>query len=98
MSILRKTAKNQPCMIRIPGICNWNPETTVLCHLNGAGLAIKSDDTEAAFGCFDCHAAVDGKPTKKHGFSKEEIELMFMQGAKRTRDYWRKHGFIASYQ
>ena len=98
MSSLRQTANNQQCFIRIPGVCNWDRSTTVLCHFNGGGTALKKDDTEAAFGCSNCHSAVDGKPVVKRGFMPEEIKLMFMEGAERTRDYWRKHGFIASYK
>lgn len=30
---LRDSARGQCCTLQIPGICNSNPETTVLCHL-----------------------------------------------------------------
>jgi len=85
-------------MIRIPGVCNFNSETTVLAHLNGAGMARKEDDSEGAFACYDCHQAVDGKPTKKHGFSSDEIKLMFFEGVKRTRDFWRHNGYMQVYR
>ena len=44
---LRKEAKGRECMIRLPGVCCGNTETTVLCHfrmvgISGAGL--KSPD------------------------------------------------------
>lgn len=94
MSKLRKSAKGQECFIRIPGVCNWNPETTVLCHVNGGGMGLKSDDMAGAFGCSSCHLAVDGKPEIKHGFSYIEILLMFLQGVLRTQEYWRKIGLI----
>ncbi|WP_210255108.1 nuclease domain-containing protein [Ochrobactrum sp. MC-1LL] len=29
---LRKSAKGQPCSFQIPGICNHDADTTVLCH------------------------------------------------------------------
>ncbi len=96
MSKLRKSARGQSCLIRIPGVCNWNPETTCLCHYNGGGMGMKMDDMEGAFGCSDCHAAVDGKPTVKHGFSPADIKLMFLEAGIRTRDFWRKNGFIKS--
>lgn len=94
MSFLRDTAKGQPCMIRIPGVCCFDKSTTVLCHTNGAGVALKSDDMEAAFGCRDCHAAVDGKPTVAHGYTDDEILLMFLVGCVRTRNYWRECGYL----
>ena len=38
MSKLRKSAKGQLCLVRLPGVCNHNAETTVLAHLGGAGM------------------------------------------------------------
>ena len=50
---LREYARGKPCMIRLPGICNRDNTTTVLCHerisgLSGAGL--KAPDFFAAWG------------------------------------------------
>lgn len=59
---LRKLAKGQACMIRLPGVCNGNQETTVLCHyrlIGVSGLGMKSPDILAAWGCSACHAHVD---------------------------------------
>ena len=92
MSILRESAKGQECMIRLPGICNFNPSTTVLCHLNGAGMAIKHDDLHAAFGCSNCHAAVDGRAL--HNYSADQIRLMFLEAIIRTQIWWLQHGYI----
>jgi len=55
----RDAAKGQPCTMRLLGICNENPETTVLAHQNGAGMAMKSDDHDAADMCSDCHKFFD---------------------------------------
>ncbi|WMT88235.1 DUF1364 domain-containing protein [Pelagibacterium sp. 26DY04] len=54
-------AKGQPCQLRLPGICNGNPETTVWCHLNGhgKGMGLKTHDVLGFFGCSNCHAAYD---------------------------------------
>lgn len=30
MTDLRKAAKGKPCTIRVPGVCNFDPATTVL--------------------------------------------------------------------
>ena len=46
--------------MRLPGICNRDPETTVLCHIrrfSGAGIAQKPHDFIAYHGCSACHAA-----------------------------------------
>lgn len=92
MSILRESAKNQPCFIRLPG-CNHDKATTVLCHLNGAGIALKHDDFNAAFGCYNCHQIVDSvKPI--NGISADQIKLAFYDGMVRTQKFWQRHGYI----
>jgi len=56
-------ARGKPCTLRLPGICNGNPETTVFCHLNtgaaGKGMGLKAHDALGFFGCSACHAAYD---------------------------------------
>jgi len=32
---IRMSAKGEECTFQIVGVCNHNPETTVLCHLAG---------------------------------------------------------------
>jgi hypothetical protein len=51
----------EDCAFRFPGICNFNPETTMFCHINTKykGTAIKSPDLFGAYGCSDCHQALD---------------------------------------
>ena len=63
---LRKEARGRECQIRIPGVCNGNNETVVLCHLNnkrlfGVGTGQKVPDIFGAWGCSSCHDAVDGR-------------------------------------
>lgn len=56
-------ARGKPCLFRLPGICNFDPATTVACHSNlgihGKGGARKADDEYSAWGCFACHSFVD---------------------------------------
>lgn len=58
---LRKSAKGQDCTMNVAGICNYNPETVVLAHINtdGAIMGGKSPDYSACFACCDCHAWLD---------------------------------------
>jgi hypothetical protein len=93
MSILSSSARGQDCQIRIPGYCNHNPETTVLCHMNGAGLAMKADDDEGAYGCSDCHAIVDRSGVGTE-YMPETVELMFRQAVQRTRAIMKQAGLI----
>jgi len=83
---LRKLARMQDCMIRIPGYCTHNPEETVLCHVRLAGITgigRKSPDLIGAWGCAACHAVVDGRI--KTDYSGDEVSLMFYEGVFRTQ-------------
>ena len=82
---LRKFAKGQPCMIRVPGVCNRNPETTVLAHYRMAGICgtgSKPPDSLGAWSCSACHDAVDGRV--KSTWSRCELRLMHAEGVFRT--------------
>lgn len=56
------SARDQPCTMRVLGICNHDPATTVAAHitLKGRGVAMKPDDTDIVYACSDCHAVMDG--------------------------------------
>lgn len=60
---LRATADGQECTVRMPGICNHNPETTVLTHLpcGQKGMGMKGFDTVAVYACCACHDVIDGR-------------------------------------
>jgi len=60
---IRNSARGEECTFQIVGVCNFNPETTVLCHLadETKGIGTKSDDISAAYGCSSCHDAIDGR-------------------------------------
>ena len=88
---LKDSARGQACTIRLPGICNHNPETTVLCHLHGGGMGTKKSDLFAAFGCSDCHNEVDGRTMKLPG---DEVHADHLEGMVRTQQYWLDNGFI----
>lgn len=86
MTDLRKLAKGMPCQIRLPGVCNGDPATTVLAHyrmVHLSGLGMKSPDVFGAWACSDCHDAVDRRNV--HGFSREYVQLAHLQGVLRTQ-------------
>ena len=89
---LRNSARGQECQIRIPDICNFNPETTVLCHINGGGMGMKSNDTAAAFGCSACHDAVDHRSRTQ--YTNDELKLMHLDGVMRTQAIWLNEGLL----
>ena len=62
MADLRKAARGRECQVRIPGICNGNPETSVLAHIRLAGLCgtgTKPPDLIATIACSACHDEID---------------------------------------
>ena len=69
-------ARGRKCLLRIPGVCNYNPETTVACHSNqskhGKGAGLKAQDCFVVNGCSSCHAWLDQGPA-----TREEKTLAF---------------------
>lgn len=92
---LRALARNQECQVRIPGICNGDPATTVLAHYRLAGtcgVGMKPSDWQAAWCCSECHDALDQRvPTQ---YSHESLALMFCEGILRTHEQYRKLGVM----
>lgn len=92
MSKLTKSARGRECQIRIPGICNYNPETVVLAHLNGAGMGIKHSDIHGAYACSRCHAVVDGE--KQNDWSSDVLKQFHLEGVIRTQKIMLDEGLI----
>ncbi len=83
------SAKGENCTLRIPGVCNHNPETTIPAHLNGAGMAKKSDDTLISYCCSQCHTWLDG------GYSNIDLSQYTDKQLKRAvRDSEQLRGII----
>lgn len=93
---LRESARGQPCHLRIPGVCNGNPETTVLCHIRRghvAGMGQKPPDCCGVFGCSECHDAMDGR-VKSRYFSKASLDGYILEGHQRTLKFWWDYGYL----
>jgi hypothetical protein len=93
---LRKEAKGRGCMVRLPGICNFNSETVVLAHirLTGvSGMGMKSPDLIGAWACSACHDEIDGR-TRKSGMTRDELRLAHYDGMVRTIVQLEKEGLI----
>ncbi len=91
MSAIRKSARGQDCQVRLPGICNFDPETTVLAHLSGGGMGMKNLDIHAAYCCSACHDVVDGRA--KH-FDANYVRLAFFDGMVRTQKILIEQGLV----
>jgi hypothetical protein len=95
MADLRKLARDRPCMVRLPGICNRNPETTVLGHyrLSGmSGMGMKSPDIVGAWCCSDCHDTVDRRSNTQ--LDRDFVRLAHLEGVVRTINQLVEEGHI----
>jgi hypothetical protein len=96
MSAITKSAKGEDCTIRLGGVCNGNPETVVLAHLNGVrfghGVSHKVSDMFGAYACSCCHDAVDGRV--KTSYSKTELKLAHLEGVIETQIKLKQKGLI----
>jgi hypothetical protein len=77
---LRALARDKPCYLRIPAICNRDNKTTVLCHLKGWGWcgSIKPPDLCAVPGCSACHDVIDGRNTH-HGYTRDQLAAFILR-------------------
>lgn len=90
---IREAARGQECQVRLMGVCNFNPETTVLAHLGGAGMGMKKSDLHGAFCCSDCHDVIDGRVN--YFIDRDALELAHRQGVERTQDILMRIGLIS---
>ena len=94
LSKLQKLARGQECQVRAVGICNRNPETTVLAHWRGIGISgagLKAPDALAAFACSACHDFVDARRGRA---SRDERELAHLRAIIRTQYWLIQHGYL----
>lgn len=94
MADLRREAKGRECQVRLSGICNHDPATTVLAHyrLSGTcGLGMKPNDLQGAWACSSCHDEVD---RRTRILENEYVRLAHADGVIRTIDILLKEGKI----
>ncbi|QHJ85811.1 MAG: hypothetical protein [Bacteriophage sp.] len=94
MTDLRKLAKGRECQIRLDGICNHNPETTVLAHYRMAGTCgtgIKPNDLQGAWACSCCHDEID---RRTRILESEFVRLCHAEGVMRTQAILIKEGIV----
>lgn len=80
---LRKFAQGKDCQLRIPGVCNFNPETTVLAHLRRggvAGLGQKPPDLVGVHACSACHDCIDHRTPH----TLNDLDTYILEGLVRT--------------
>lgn len=91
---LTKLARDKPCLLRIPGVCNFNNKTTVLCHIKREWCAtIKPPDVCAVWGCHDCHAVIDGRNTHS-GYSRADLAGFILTALLRQITWYFEYGYL----
>lgn len=98
MTPIRRAARGQDCTITLPGVCNRDPATSVLCHSNeladGKGMGLKAPDTAAAIGCSACHDVLDGRRPRPAWLTKDQVLAAFRAGIALTHQFLRTKGLI----
>lgn len=95
-SKLTKAARGRECQVRIPGVCNGNPETTVLAHyrMSGTcGVGMKPSDLQGAWACSACHDACDGR---SNAISRVEARQHHAEGVMRTQALLLREGLVSA--
>lgn len=98
MSKITESARGEECTIRIPGVCNYDPATTVWAHSNrgsdGKGMGLKSKDENGAYACWACHATYDRQKKRPANISLEQVEEMFSIAMRVSRLILARKGLV----
>ena len=92
---LRAQARGRDCTVRLPDICNGNPETVVLAHFRMAGVSgmgMRSPDLVAALACSLCHDAIDRRAHMD--LDRDYVRLAHLEGVVRTQAIWIREGKV----
>lgn len=95
MTNLRTIARGEECQVRLPGICTFNREQTVLAHfrlVGMSGMGVKNHDLFGAYACAACHAVCDGQVDSD--LTREERMLALAEGTFRTQALLLRRGII----
>ena len=87
---IRDSAAGKDCAVRLPGICNRDPATTVHAHfrlVNVSGMGLKVPDFMGARACSACHAYIDTH-------HDDATQLAFAHGCFRTQVDLHKEGLL----
>jgi len=74
---IRDSAKGEECTLNIATVCNYNPETTVLCHISTGYGSDKNrvGQRNAVYGCSSCHDWIDNRMSRG-GLDSDEFHSL----------------------
>lgn len=97
MSKITDSARNEQCLVRLPG-CKWLPEYTIWSHApfgsGGKGKAIKAIDLAGAYCCTACDALIDRQAKTPPGLTRADVELAWFHGHLRSLVRLKEKGLI----
>ena len=81
---IRESARDEECLVRLPGACLCDPAATIWSHYRGgaggkAG-ALKADDLAGAYACTACDAVYDGQRKPPAGMTYAEVVMAWFEG------------------
>jgi hypothetical protein len=98
---VRESARNETCRVRLPGICNFDKETTIYAHLNGVrfGKGIGNKSNLGAYCCSSCHAVVDSLSSSRgvkgsKGMSADYVLASFHEAVLETIQVMLEKGIL----
>lgn len=83
---ITESARGENCTVRLPDVCNGNPETVVFAHVNGIrfGHGVGKKTKFGAYCCAACHDVIDGRRPRPHGMTCEDAKLAHYEGVIET--------------
>ena len=91
---LRKAARDQECSIAILGVCNYQPETSVMAHVSSPIGGYKSSDLGGTLiACSSCHDVLDRRVINEE-FERER-DWYILRGVQITLDKLHDLGIIS---
>lgn len=91
MSRITDSARLETCALRLPGVCNYNPETTVWAHSNeidggkAKGKKLLRYDHIGAYACYACHMVLDGQAKRPDGLTLDFVRTAFVRAMAESR-------------
>lgn len=68
---IMQSAKGEDCTLRLTGVCNFNPETTIAAHIGSRrGMACKCGDNMVVYSCSNCHGEIDSCSRESYAADK----------------------------
>lgn len=95
---LRESARDEDCLMRLEGVCTFDPARTILSHCcheaAGKGGAMKAVDLATAYACDRCDAVYDGQAPRPEGMTREHVEISWAFAHYRTLVRFIEKGLI----